>query len=70
MAEITVEWEQIQRRRARLSVPDDATPDQITKLADELAHSGRAGHIDEILGTAVGHMSWQATDGRFGGRVR
>ena len=67
---VTVEWEHMQRRRARIEVPDDATPEQITEAADREAHTGRAGKLDEILADAVGHVSWTAPDGRFGGRVR
>ena len=67
---ITVEWEHMQRRRAVMDVPDDATPGQITEAAALLAASGRAGQLDEILADAVGHVSWTAPDGRFGGRAQ
>jgi hypothetical protein len=70
MTEIIVEWEHLQRRRAKLVVPDDATSEQWTDLADKLAHTGRAGRMDEILFEAIGNVSWSAPDGRFGGRVR
>lgn len=68
--EITVEWEHMQRRRARLEVPDDATPEQITEAAVVMAASGRAGRMDEILADAIGHVGWTAPDGRFGGRAQ
>jgi hypothetical protein len=68
--EVTVEWEQTQRRRARLQVPADADDKAVTALADQLAHSGRAGQLDEILDTAIGSVHWQGDGGRFGGRIR
>jgi len=67
---VTVEWEHMQRRRAEMEAPDDATPTQITELAVNLAASGRAGKMDEITADAVGHVQWMASDGRFGGRVQ
>lgn len=70
MVIVTVEWEHMQRRRASLEVSDDATSEQVTELAVALAASGRAGHTDEILADAVGHVSWTAPDGRFGGRAQ
>ena len=68
--DVTVEWEHMVRRRTSLTVPDDATPEQITTLAVTEAAKGRAGRMDEILADAIGHVSWTAPDGRFGGRVQ
>jgi hypothetical protein len=71
MFEVIVEWEHTQRRRASMEVPDGATNQEITDQADKMAHSGRAGQMDEILVDTVGTVHWaEPGGGRFGGRVR
>lgn len=67
---VTIEWERMERRRTSLDVPDDATSEQIGLLAAQEINRGRAGRMDVILKTALGHMGWTAPDGRFGGQVR
>jgi len=67
--EIVVEWELVERRKARLEVPDDAESAHITELAAKMAISGRAGKMDEILSRGTGHVQWNAPDGRFGGQA-
>lgn len=67
---VVIEWERMERRRAALDVPDESTAAEITELAVVEAARGRAGKMDDILVDAIGHVSWKAPDGRFGGRVQ
>lgn len=67
--EISVQWKYTETRRAKMEVPDDATSEEILASSIKLATSGRAGKMDQILGSEVNNVNWTAPDGRFGGRL-